>query len=183
MEADTEDLSTDSDVLMNLLATGEVVAILKALRMRLLISPVVDGEAFYLEGEEPGDPREAIDLSPLEMAGVLVRVELSDEELNLVVDLARSVDDGEAEAIAVGSLRGLRVATDDRKARQIATRIGCVLLSTPDVLRAWQQAGSIADDVMTRVLSKVSSRSRYRPPRDHPFYQWWMELITGGSGR
>ena len=163
---------------MNLLATGFPVAILQALKMVLLIPPTVDGEAIYLENEKPGGPRVLIDLAPLEAAGVLSKVALTGDEFDLVVQLARTVDDGEAEVIAIGLRRGLEIATDDRKARRIALGQGGVLLSTPDLLLRWQTSASIPDQVMGQILGSVGRRSRYRPPVAHPLHKWWMDLLV-----
>jgi predicted nucleic acid-binding protein len=162
---------------MNLLATGSAVAILQALKLVLLIPPTVDGEALYLESENPSGARTLVDLAPLEVAGVLSKVDLSDSEIDLVVELVRTVDDGEAEVIAVGLMRNLAIATDDRKARRVAWQHGGNLLSTPDLLLDWQRTDAIPDDEMAKILALVSQRSRYRPPRAHPLHEWWMGLL------
>jgi len=162
---------------MNLLATGDPVAILRALKTHLLVTPTVVGEVLFLEGETPDSERVRIDLEPLAVAGVLSRVILGEDELELVVRLVRVVDDGEAEVMAVALTRGVRMATDDRKARRIASENGCVLLSTPELLHSWQTAASVSDELMSRVLGSVGRRSRYRPPMHHPLSGWWAELL------
>ena len=178
MESERRVVASDADILMNLLASGFPVDILQALNVVLLVAPRVDGEALYLESENPGGDRVLIDLNPLEAAGVVSRISLTDDELDLVVQLVREVDDGEAEVIAVGVLRNVEIATDDRKARRVAAERGGSLLSTPELLVAWQSSASIPDQTMTAVVRQVSRRSRYRPARMHPLYGGWMQLLS-----
>lgn len=178
LESETEAVATDCDILMNLLATGRAVEILRAVRLVLLVPPTVDREALFLESETPDDPRTPVDLDPLVQARVLSKVSLSDEEVEVVVKLAQSVDDGEAEVIAVGSVRQLAIATDDRKARRVASARGSQLMSTPDLLMRWQAASSTSEEEVARVLGLIGRRSRYRPPRSHSLYDWWMKLLV-----
>ena len=177
MVSEPERIAIDSDVLMNLLATRCAVEILRALNLLLLVPPAVAAEILYLESEEPNGEREQIDLAPLEAAGVLTRIDLTDPELNLVLDLARVVDDGEAEVIAVALTRTLTIATDDRKARRVAMERGATLLSTPEVLHRWQSQAEASAERMSQVLNLIGRRSRYRPRSEHPLYRWWMSLI------
>ena len=188
MALEVESISADADVLMNLLATNCAVEILRDLRMVLLVSPAVSDESIYLESADASGDRAPIDLRELEQAGVLQKTNLSDEKLEFVIELARQVDDGEAEAISVGMSRRVRVATDDRKARRAASDRGNALLSTPDMLHDWQAAANISDAKMSSVLRLIGRRSRFRPPADHGLYAWWMQLLIldearGGESR
>ncbi len=166
---------------MNLLATDCAVDILRVVGWRLLVPPAVDGEALYLESADGSGNREPIDLSRLEESGVLEKVLPTDEELDLVVELAQLVDDGEAEVIALGLTRKVTIATDDRKARRVAAQRGGLLMSTPDLLHLWHATAAVTDARMSAILNMVSRRSRYRPPLDHAFYEWWMGFLTRPS--
>lgn len=174
-----EAIAVDADVLMNLLATGCAAGILLALNIVLHVPPTVAAEAIYLEGEDVGGPHEQIDLTELEQRDVLSRVALSDRELDLVVDLARTVDDGEAEVIALALTRSVAMATDDRKARRVAMQRGTTLTWTADLLRRWHDAAAADDSRMAEILQRVTRRSRYRPPPDDSLFTWWMNLIGG----
>jgi predicted nucleic acid-binding protein len=170
-------VAADSDVLMNLLATSCAVEILQTTGLVLMTPPTVAGEALYLESEEAGGTREQIDLTPLESAGVLVKVLLDDLEVNLMLELARIVDDGEAEVLAISLNRGIKMATDDRKARRLASERHASLISTLEILQRWESKVSVAPERMQTVLSLVARRSRYRPALGHTLYEWWSQLI------
>lgn len=163
---------------MNLLATRCAVEILRSLNLLLLVPPAVAAEVIYLESEEPNSEREQIDLTPLEVADVLVRLDLSDAELELVLEFARIVDDGEAEVMAVALTRAVTMATDDRKARRVATERGGTLLSTPEVMYRWQSQAEASTERISHLLNLIERRSRYRPRSDHPLHGWWMSTLA-----
>lgn len=176
MAPDTElrELVADADVLMNLLASGCVEEVLSDLRMVLLVTPTVAKEAMYLEAAGAGTDRERIDLTPLVAKGLVRQLSIDDGELDLLVELARSVDDGEAEVIAVAYVRRLAMATDDRKARRTAAGYAIEPMSTPELLRQWQVASDVDDPRMGAVLTSVRRRSRYQPPSNHVLASWWQ---------
>jgi predicted nucleic acid-binding protein len=163
---------------MNLLATGCAGDILRALNIEAYVPPTVAAEAIYLESDEVGGPREQIDLAELEQRGVLSRTALSDQELDLVVDLARTVDDGEAQVIAIALTRKIVVATDDRKARQVAVQRGASLTATAELLHRWYETAAVGDMRVSEILRRVTRRSRYRPRPDDSLFAWWMNLIA-----
>lgn len=166
---------------MNLLATGCAAEILRATNIVLMTPPTVAGEALYLESEEMGGTREQIDLTPLEDAGVLVKVALEDAEVDLVLELARIVDDGEAEVLAIALSRGIDMATDDRKARRVAAERHASLISTLEILHRWESSAGVPHDRMQRVMNLVSHRSRYRPASGHPLYEWWSHIVGAST--
>lgn len=158
---------------MNLLATGCAEEILTALQITLMVPPAVFAEAVYLEGGRAGESRTRVDLSPLYASSLALQVSLDEAEPDLVVELAATVDDGEAEVIAIALVRQLTMATDDRKARRIAGQRSVALLSTPELLWQWQEASAIPAKRMGEVLQTISRRSHYRPGISHAFYGWW----------
>jgi len=62
----------------------------------------------------------------------------------LVTALQANVDDGEAEAIALAAERQWRIVLDDRKARDLAQRMGLNVIGTVGVLVRAKRAGLIA---------------------------------------
>jgi hypothetical protein len=173
VEADAP-LVTDADVLMNLWASDRLEDILRAGRLTGLVCPRVEGEALWVQGDAPGS-REPVELTRLFEAGILQRVTPDDREVATMVELAMRVDDGEAEAIAIATSRGLALATDDRKATKVAFGLGLDVLDTPGLVRAWSDAASPAD--VASVLSRIESRARYAPRVDHPLARWWAGAI------
>lgn len=166
-------LVTDADVLMNLLASEYAEQILTTLQVTQIVPPAVAGEAIYLEGTQEGSAREAVNLSRLQAAGLLMVMPLDASELDVVVELAATVDDGEAEVIAIALARRMTMATDDRKARRIAEQRAASVVSTPELLYQWQLVGSIPDPHVRQALSSIERRSRYRPGANHPLHDWW----------
>lgn len=174
-------IAIDADVLMNLLATGCAGDILLVLNTEAQVPPTVASEAIHLESnesDEVGSLREQIDLAELEQRGVLSRTALSDQELDLVIDLARTVDDGEAEVIAISLTRKIAAATDDRKARRIALQRGASLTTTAELLHRWHGTGGVDDARMSEILRRVTRRSRYRPRPEDSLFAWWMTLVA-----
>ena len=178
---DPSQVATDADVLMNLLASECLEEILATLRVTLIVPPTVSNETIYLEGVDDGSGRTLIDLSPLEAAGLISVPELEPDELELVVELAMTVDDGEAEVIALAVMRQLAMATDDRKARRVAEGRSVSLVSTPELLERWQMAGEITPARVGEALRWIERRSRYRPAASHPLYDWWTRHVQANA--
>lgn len=182
MAREPEEVVCDADVLMNLAASGRFEEIVRGSSVRLLVPPAVVEEALYLESESDGGQREKIDVTVLAATGGVKQIELAEPEYALLVELAQVVDDGEAQAIAVAAQRGLRLATDDRKARRIAAEHGVRLVSTPELVHAWHETVHLPGDELTIVLQRIGRRSRYRPPREHELYAWWTFNLIGQHG-
>lgn len=62
----------------------------------------------------------------------------------LVAALQANVDDGEAEAIALAAERQWRIVLDDRKARDLAQRMGLTVIGTVGILVRAKRSGLIA---------------------------------------
>lgn len=173
---------TDADVLMNLLASGCLEEILTTLGITLLVPPTVSNETIYLEGVDERSGRVPIELSPFEAAGLVSVPELGPDELDLLVELAAVVDDGEAEVIAIAIVRQLTMATDDRKARRVAESRSVALVTTPELLQRWQATASVPPDRVGEALRSIERRSRYRPAVTHALYDWWTEQRQATAG-
>ena len=97
------------------------------------------------------------------------------------VDLAASIDDGEAVTGALAFHRGCSLATDDRKARRVlGERFPTVpLLSTLELLELWAQDGPVSDVEMQAAMTSIRTGASYVPgPRD-PLYAWWRNIMRG----
>jgi predicted nucleic acid-binding protein len=176
MSSVRSDLALDADVLMNLLASDHLSDVLAANGSRGLLCPRTEAEVIYLNPRAPGSPREAADLAPHLASGTLVRTMLDGRETATYVQLATEVDDGEAQVLAVGLHRGLVVATDDRRARRVAARLGVGLTSTPELIVTWAAAsGTHAANVGQAILD-IEIRARYRPRTADPNRTAWDGL-------
>jgi hypothetical protein len=170
-------LGIDADVLMNLLATDQLGPILDASKMAGLICPRTEREALYLHPRVAGDARDAIDLEPIVESGLLARTDLDAAETASFVELAKRVDDGEAQVLAVCRHRSLPIATDDKKARSLAVELGVRAVGTADLLFAWCATVSSAD--CARALLDIELRATYRPGASDANRPEWDERRAG----
>ena len=176
MSSERSDLVLDADVLMNILATDRLDEILAANGVRGLLCPRTMAEAVYLNPRVPGDPRDTIDLAPHIASGSLVRSSMSEEEVASYVRFAAEVDDGEAQVLAVGLHRQLTVATDDRRARRVATREGVGLVGTPELILEWARGGTPSLAKRRSAIVDIEVRARYRPRPSDPSRAEWDRL-------
>ena len=180
----TRTLILDACCLLNLYATGRLREFATALPYRLVVADyVLEREALYvwLPDSTGGSPeRTRIDVSPVVAEGLITVVRLDHpEEEALFVDLAVSVDDGEAVTGALALCRGYLVATDDRKARRILSERGqrLGLVSTLELVQSWAEAASVADSELRNVLEAIRSGASYVPGERDPLYEWWQRLM------
>ncbi len=170
-------LVADADVLMNLVATGQCGRILTELRLTLLIAPRVESETLFLEPDDPGGERVSINLDPLARTGDLARAALDPIEVTYYVELAQEVDDGEAQAIALAQARGIRLASDDRRAGRAAARRGVTVVTTPELAHEWERRLAPGAPLVAQCLGNVERRAHYRPRRGHDLHSWWVARI------
>jgi predicted nucleic acid-binding protein len=179
MSSERSDLVLDADVLMNILATDRLDEILAGNGVRGLLCPKTMAEAVYLNPRVSGDPRDAIDLAPHIASGILVSSSLSQEEVASYLRFAAEVDDGEAQVLAVGLHRRLTIATDDRRARRVATREGLELVGTPELIMEWARGRAPGLAELRSAVVDIEVRARYRPRPSDPNRPEWDRLRNG----
>jgi predicted nucleic acid-binding protein len=179
MSSGIADLVLDADVLMNLLATDRLAEMLAANEVRGLVCPKTRAEAIYLNPRVSGEPRDVIDLAPDLASGVLIVTVLTGDEIASFVRFAIEVDDGEAQVLAVGLHRRLTVATDDRRARGLAARLGLAARTTPDLVLEWARRGGRNADEQRQAFVDIETRARFRPKPTDANWQEWRRLRNG----
>lgn len=169
----------DACCVLNLYATGQMDAILRALPEHFAIADRVASEALYIRrggSGEDADERIPVDFGPLVEQGLLevLRVE-TEEEAASFVDFAAQLDDGEAMTCALALHRGGVVGSDDRKARRVCGAQSPPLdtRSTPAMIKAWADSERIAGADLRRVLIDIRERARFAPGRHDPLLAWW----------
>lgn len=170
-------LITDASVLINLLATEEVKAIGHASNWHFVICGAVRCEIVSLRNEHTGE-MEIVSLDHLISSGTLSILELTHQiESDTYVEYAALVDDGEAMSLALAEHRGIAIAIDDKRAAAVAKsrNLAVPMLTTPDLIYAWQQRTQAPDLEVGLLLRKVESRARYSPPREHSLRNWWTD--------
>ncbi len=181
-------LLLDASCLLNLYATRFLREIADTVPYQFAVSDyVLEQETLYIWCLGPDDTREErvpVDLSPLVGEGLIIvmRLEHLEEELTLI-DLAVSIDDGEATTGALAFHRGCSVATDDRKARRvIRERFPTVpLVSTLELLNLWAQSGSVSNIDLQEAMMSMQTGASYVPGYRDPLYSWWREIIHGST--
>ena len=148
---------------------------------------MLEQEALYIWLPEPDETREErvpVDLSQLVSDGLihLMRLEQLEEELTFV-DLAVSIDDGEATTGALAFHRECSVATDDRKARRVfGERFPAVpVVSTLELLNLWAQDESVSNVELQAAMTRMRTGASYVPGYRDPLYGWWREIIHGST--
>ena len=140
------------------LAKLQHLGLLSALYGEVLMGPVVKAETIYA-----GRAVHALGVEQIEVAmedGWLQTVRLTAKERDLMQRLTERsrLDQGEAEAIALASVRSLRLVVDDKEARSVAAAAGVEHVGTAGtLLEAYLQKrlnlGEL--EVMLRNLSQI----------------------------
>jgi predicted nucleic acid-binding protein len=175
----SESVLLDACVAINLVVTDDLVVMSRVLKMSFLMASQAATEIGYLCDEVGGDiVRTPIDLAQYPWSGAMRFLSLAHDELRQYVELAAIIDDGEAATIAIARSRGLRMATDDRKARRV-----CADLGMPEpkrslgILHAYADAVPLGDQSIRDRLIRVRSRASFRPARSDPDCKWWSSHV------
>jgi predicted nucleic acid-binding protein len=143
-------------VAINLAATDRLPRIAQATGATFTLARQAAAEVGHLRDMADGE----ITLTPIGLSqydsATREIVNLVQAEYSLYVELARTVDDGEAATIAIAVTRSLPLATDDRKARRV-----CAELHLPDPRRTLDILHSYAD---TTSLPQAQLREILKPP-------------------
>lgn len=89
---------------------------------------------------------------------------------------------GEAISGAIARARKWSMVTDDVPATNyLAHYIGSSLLTTLHVIQWWSIASALGRNSITEILKRVLIHARYRPPIQHPLYEWWYESSASNA--
>jgi len=99
----------------------------------------------------------------------------SEEEQNLLVNFAADLDDGEAVSGAIGVHSTWAIATDDRKALGLFSKVAphIELISTLAMVKYWAEHTGRSDDEIKQALEDLHVGAPYEPKSSHPLYAWW----------
>lgn len=179
-----EDAVIDACCLVNICSTRNPSRIFAHTGMKWYVPAAVKAESLYrYKPDADGNlVREPIPIQELADSGCLaLYTPAVDEELELYVQLAAVLDDGEAMALAVAKYRRWWFASDDRKARKIATGLSVKLLGTPEILQRWVASFHPDDGEVAAVLLDIQSLARFVPATSSTAYAWWMRHLRGNA--
>lgn len=171
---------SDACCLINLYAAGDFASVLGGIGWPVYVSAGVVAEAYYTlvpDQEDQGRLIPApIDLGPAIDQGVLKTCEVSGgEEADLFVRLASTLDDGEAGCLAIAKVRGWSLATDDRKAIRLATELGVLTITTPELMKRWADRTRPDAGTLMQAIRNIQIYARFVPRQGSPLSEWWGE--------
>jgi predicted nucleic acid-binding protein len=172
-------LLLDACVAINLAAAANLDQIADALQVTFVIVAQAASEAGHLRDIVDGTAvLTPINLDQFAGTETLEIRELASSELELYLELAAIVDDGEAATIALAIYRRLELATDDRRARRLCTERNLAEpLRTMAVLQAYAAAARLKNDEIRQMLIRVRDRASFLPARSDPHLKWWNDHI------
>jgi DNA-binding phage protein len=177
----------DACCLLDLLASGDVEAVLRASGFSWQLPSAVRGEVQYVRQHDPTQSgklvKVAADLSGLIASGLLTVGHPRDQqELDRFTHYATLFrSDGESMCLALAEQRGWVVATDDRRAVQVARQAGLTVVSCPQLLKAWADAATPDQATLLRVLQDIQVLAQFKPNPSMPEYQWWVDQLAQAS--
>ncbi len=181
----TTEIVIDTCCLINLCAVGDLSEWLGGLDYQWYLPSAVQDEALYLHiaHEDGGVEKTSVDLSDYVERGVLIdcRPQAAGEVARFV-ELARDLDDGEAMALAIAEARDWGFATDDKKALKFARRAEVPFLTTPRILKQWEDSAKPTRQAAAQALQRIETAACHSPPRDSALRGWWRERTGIAQG-
>lgn len=169
----------DACCLIDLLASGQAEAILRATGHAWHLPSSVQAELKYIRQHDPDKPGShrnvAVDLTPFVASGVLTLCQPDDdqEQVAYVQYAALFRSDGEAMCLALAECRGWTVATDDRRAIQVAQTAGIFVVSCPELVKAWADAIRPGAASLAQVITDIEMLAQFRPNSKMRDSGWW----------
>lgn len=174
------ELLLDACVMINAVASGVgLQELAQHNQVHFAMARIAATEVIYLGNHDDGVPNEKIDLFQYVDRGELQIVDLAPSEIPLFVTMAQFVDDGEAATLALAARRGWALATDDRKAQNVAgtTLPNCCLVTTATLLHRWATRSDSATERIREALSLIETRAAFVPRRNDPHRDWWRKVM------
>ena len=169
----------DACCLIDLLASGQMEAILQATGCAWHLPDAVKAEVQFVRRHNPARPgsflNAPVDLSPQLKSGLLMACQPADpKEQTLFVQYAAQFrSDGEAMCLAIAQSRCWVVATDDRKAILVAEKGGLTVMSCPQLVKTWVDATQPDTALVVQVLTDIQTLAQFRPNSTMPESDWW----------
>lgn len=173
----------DACCMLNLLAIGRELDMVRSLRLLLLETPQVRREPLFLStppDEDGARRKEPTSTEALRAAGFLETRELDTEALiDAFVACAARIKDTDASCIALAGVLQIPLITDDRKERKIAADIfpGIKLVSTLDLVHAAASSLRWSAGELVKVASNLRWRGNFAPPKRDPRGEWYLALL------
>ena len=168
---------------IDLLASGQFEAILQSVGHAWHLPVAVQAEVRFVRQRDSARPGSflsmPVDLSPHLSSGLLIPCEPVDmqEQMLFVQYASQFRSDGEAMCLAIAESRGWAIATDDRKAVNVALRAGLTVLSCPELVKTWAAATKADATMVVQVLTDIQVLAQFRPNTSMPEAGWWQRSL------
>ena len=177
------DLLLDACVLINLYASSRLQEIVEALQVpRIAVGQIAIEECRFIYSGPVGDEysqKSPIELDKVKQSGVLHVVDFAnDSERERYIALAMTLDDGEAQQLAIAWERQYAIATDERRALRVFRQESPNLPSftTLDLLHHWATQTNVNESLLRTVIYNIRRRARFQPRSDVVLYDWWEKF-------
>ena len=178
------DVVLDTCCLVNLAAIDGTLDCLASFALTWYVPTAVQAEGIFIRVAADSRLVQRIELTPAISAGTVQICAPADEaEHALYVELAFSLGDGEAMALAIAKNRGWKVATDDRKARIKADAAGISVVTTPELLQRWATQTARSAMEVAGALRRIETLARFAPSADSVAARWWRKLLEENPTR
>ena len=129
-------------------------------RLNLHVPSKVTAETLYImqpdNEEQTKLVKQPVDLQGYMAAGLLVPCDFQEQaEVELFVQMAAQLGDGEAACFAIAKQRGWALATDDRRARRLAAESSLAVVTTPELVKLWAGNTKASDEEIVAVLQNI----------------------------
>jgi hypothetical protein len=179
-----QDAAIDACCLIDLLASANAEAILRASGFTRHMPSAVQGEVQYCRQHDPTQPGKTVNV-PVDLSGMISANVLTlcapenQKELDQFTHYAATFrSDGEAMCLAIAEQRNWVLATDDRKVIRVAKQAGLTVVSCPELVKAWSDATCPDHASLSRVLQDIQVLAQFKPNPTMPQYQWWVDEVA-----
>lgn len=146
------------------------------------VGAVVASEALYArEVDSNGQQVQAkLDIQDLRRQYPLSILSVSSAEQELMVRFARTIDDGEAEGLAIAASRGYAFCSDDAPVRKLALAqdLPIKIVSTPELLQAWAATNVDQAAALPGIVRRITTLARFSPHTSSPHATWWTKQLA-----
>ncbi|KYC38476.1 hypothetical protein WA1_35360 [Scytonema hofmannii PCC 7110] len=182
MQISHSHLVLDACCILNFCASGYFIAILRSIPAQVVVTKVVrDKELITLQRLKDEEKEARIQFETAITQGLLLVVDFESElEEETFVNYAFELgDDGESATCAIAIIRGLAIATDDKKAVSFSQKEAPHLqvLSTLEIIKNWSEVANLTSTELRAVLGAIRTKGRYIPQRNHSLLGWWENLM------
>ncbi|MEX2410234.1 MAG: hypothetical protein WD607_02480 [Candidatus Paceibacterota bacterium] len=167
----------DACCIINLYASSVMEEVMESISIPFYVDQYVrEKEALKIKADNENEFAD-IDLAPFIQKGLLKEISLIQEESNLFVNLAVTLDDGEARCGAIASHRKFIVATDEKVGIRIFSGLNTPIptITTLEMLYHWSVSKNIRPVKINAILKNIEKRANYRPGSNHAYFSWWEE--------